>query len=430
MDLFLAVEVRLESGEAQGAPNLAGWSLHQKYCLLRHLSAGGSTEPTQKSVSRFASFSLKDEQKSSTKHMQYPFFSVTPYYHGEGSINGDVNNMVPNRPMLTIPNPLQLAWFWHWSLPTVLNQGRYHLCRSSHAKKIQPVVFPCFSLIIESQIGSWSNPRPHRVKRLTLHIFTHTTPAQQCLLMLVRAQSIISHDILTTIRSTNPNPKCKGMINPSTFPCFLGPASTTPRHCYWRGTFRSMKAPPLMRKCSRRPRSMACSWANGTVAAGGWFCHQQQMWKKRDHRDAAPMGMGMVIQLYRVYHGKTPGMFIMRIHWPHWKHTMGDTYPTSISGQSFSCEKPLALCAHKGFFECFRFAFGATLFADGSRWEAKACSHTRRIMSGIGNVFAHRFFTHIVRPPEEEQRKREEKERTWKWKEEKKRRITGREKDK
>ena len=41
-------------------------------------------------------------------------------------------------------------------------------------------------------------------------------------------------------------------------------------------------------------------------------------------------------------------------------------------------------------------------------------------MSGIGNVFAHRLFTHLVRPPEEKKKKREEEERNWNGKEERK----------
>lgn len=51
-------------------------------------------------------------------------------------------------------------------------------------------------------------------------------------------------------------------------------------------------------------------------------------------------------------------------------------------------------------------------------------------MSGIGNVFAHRLFTHLVRPPEEKKKKREEEERNWNRKEEKKRRIREKEKEK
>ena len=51
-------------------------------------------------------------------------------------------------------------------------------------------------------------------------------------------------------------------------------------------------------------------------------------------------------------------------------------------------------------------------------------------MSGIGNVFAHRLFTHLVRPPEEKKKKREEEERNWNGKEEKKRRIREKEKEK
>ena len=53
-----------------------------------------------------------------------------------------------------------------------------------------------------------------------------------------------------------PPPPCAVLL--VTVPCFLGPTSTTPQHRHWCGAFRSMKAPPLMRKCCRRGPCWHC----------------------------------------------------------------------------------------------------------------------------------------------------------------------------
>ena len=52
----------------------------------------------------------------------------------------------------------------------------------------------------------------------------------------------------------------------------------------------------------------------------------------------------------------------------------------------------------------------------------KACRHMWLALAFIGNVFAHRFFTHLIRPSEEEERNIDTK-----WKEKRRTRRRGKE---
>ena len=93
----------------------------------------------------------------------------------------------------------------------------------------------------------------------------------------------------------------------------------------------------------------------------------------------------------------------------------------------------LTLSAHKGLSRILLFYFRGhnggsretrattTSFVDLSQWKGKACSHMRKIKSGVGNEFAHRFLTHLIGPSEEEEEERK-RNRIQEWKAERRRR--------